>query len=102
MIWTYAFLALAIAAASFYWLRGVWKGCREDSVVGALFMAFCCLAARVLDGTTCLLNDVGLCIIGLGLLTIIIGRLRRRAVARRMDLEGLVLMGLGTLLAVLL
>ena len=65
-------------------------------------MAFCCLGVRSLDGTTALLNDVGLFVIALGVLTIVVGRLRQQISSERVDSLGLLLMAVGVLLALLL
>jgi hypothetical protein len=78
-----ATLVVSFAAASFFWLRGIWKNARSDCALGLLFLAFSCLAALALGGSTCLLNDVGLAIMALGVATVVVGRARRRTASNQ-------------------
>ena len=102
MIWIGAFSVVAVVAALFYWLRGIGEAADRIAHLGFFLMAFCCLGVRSLDGTTALLNDVGLFVIALGVLTIVVGRLRQQISSERVDSLGLLLMAVGVLLALLL
>lgn len=103
MIWILAFMLGSFTAASSFWLRGIWRDRRSDCFIGLLLLAFSCLTARALDGSTFLLNYVGLCTMVLGTLTIILGRhFGRRSPSAQTDSYGLLLMVLGFFLALLL
>ena len=103
MIWIFAILALSFLSASFFWLRGIWRNRRLDCFIGLLLLVFCCLNAQALDVTTSLLNDVGFCIMALGVATIVIGRhFGRCSPSAQTDSYGLLLMVVGFLLTTLL
>jgi hypothetical protein len=100
--WILACMVGSFTATSFFWIRGIWRNSRFDRFVGLLLLAFSCLEAGALGGTTCLLNDVGILAMALGALTIIIGRLGKRISIANFDSHGVLLVAFGIYLALLL
>lgn len=68
------FLVASFAMTSFFWLRGIWRNRKSDCAFGLLLLGFSCLAALALD----LLNLVGGCIMALGAVTMLVGRVKKR------------------------
>ena len=102
MIWVIAVLAVSFALASFCWLLGIWRSDRLTSAVGLALLVFSCLFARGLSGTTDLLNDIGMCVMALGVATGVVGRRRKVTPSKHTDVFSVLFVLLGLYLALLL
>ena len=102
MIWTLAFTLVCFALTSFFWLRGVYGNHQSDRILGMLLLLASCVSALLLDSTTNLLNNVGFCVMTLGVLTIIVGRAGMRLSTAQACSTGFFLAVFGLFLALLL
>jgi hypothetical protein len=96
--WILTSLGTLFAAASFFWLRGIWRNGWLDCAVGLLLLGIIFLAAQALG----LLNGVGLCIMAFGAATIIVGRFRKQISIRDVDTYGTLFFLLGLFLVLML
>jgi hypothetical protein len=102
MNWILALLAISFAAASFFWLRGIWRDRRLDCAIGLILLLFSCIYALGLSGTSDLLNLIGLCIMALGAATIVAGRLGRSTPMQQVNTYSVLFILVGLFLALLL
>jgi hypothetical protein len=102
MNWILSAIVVTFALAAVFWVRGIWKNALLDRSIGIALLAVTCVEALSLGSSTSLLNDVGLWLMGLGVVTAIVARLGKRTSVKQADLFGVLLAVLGLFLVSML
>lgn len=92
-------VALALAAAIFFWGRGIRRSRRSDLIAGPSILALLCLTLRIMAGGSGVLGTIGVLVMVFGLATVLLsGMVRPGSTIKRGDVAaigmGMIIWGL--------